>query len=319
MKYLVTGAAGFIGSSIVDALLKDKDNEVVGVDCFLDYYPRDMKLKNLEQAKVNNKFKFIECNLLTKNLVDLLLGVDVVFHQAAQAGVRASWGKDFSTYVDNNILATQCLLEAARSKPVKPTLKKIVFASSSSIYGNAISYPTLETTTPQPISPYGVSKLAAEHLMSLYSKEFGVPTVSLRYFTVYGPRQRPDMAFHKFIKAGLTGGTINIFGNGEQTRDFTYIGDIVDANLLAAKRTCNHLVYNIGGGSRIKLKEVITTIEKILGMSLSAVFENQQAGDVEHTGADTGNALTDLEYTPKTTLEDGLKAEVAWLKDNLNT
>ena len=234
MKCIVTGAAGFIGSSIVDRLLKAGHN-VVGIDCFVDYYPREIKENNLRSALSSSSFEFVEGNLLDNNVLANLDSAEWIFHQGAQAGVRASWGEYFTTYTDNNILATQRLLDAALQPQVRETLKKIVFASSSSVYGTAETFPTSEEIIPQPVSPYGVTKLAAEHLMVLYAKEFNVPTVSLRYFTVYGPRQRPDMAFNKFITAILKGEQIVVYGDGEQSRDFTYIDDIVTANIQSAK------------------------------------------------------------------------------------
>lgn len=318
MRSVITGVAGFVGSSLADRLLA-AGHDVVGIDCFIDYYPKAMKLKNLERARSNSKFTFIEANLLDYDLAKLLEGADYVFHQAAQAGVRASWGTSFSIYTDNNILATQQLLEAAKSERVKTTLKKVVYASSSSVYGDAETLPTTETLRPAPISPYGVSKLAAEHLMVLYTKEFDVPTASLRYFTVYGPRQRPDMAFHKFIRAGLTGEGISVYGDGSQTRDFSFIEDIVDANIAAAEKTTKDLVFNIGGGSRVGLKAVIDTIGEILGAPLKAEYLPRALGDVAHTGADTTLARTQLGYQPKIDLKNGLSREAKWLEQLLRT
>lgn len=313
MKYVVTGAAGFIGSSICDRLLAD-GHDVVGIDCFVDYYPKDAKLRNLAGALDNRNFSFYEDNLLDLDLEAIFRGSDAVFHQAAQAGVRSSWGDEFSIYTDNNILASQRLLEACRSDSVASTLKKVVYASSSSIYGDANCLPTAETVTPSPLSPYGVSKLAAEHLMVLYSKEFGVPTASLRYFTVYGPRQRPDMAFHRFSKAGLLGEEITLYDDGEQSRDFTFIDDIVDANLSAAGYTGDELVFNIGGGSRVSINQVIGMLGEILGKDIKIQKFNRQLGDVKHTGADISRAESELSYRPKVDLRRGLEAEVTWLE-----
>ena len=317
MKCVVTGAAGFVGSSITDELLA-KGHEVVGVDCFVDYYPRQIKERNLSRAMDHNNFTFREEDLAHADCRELLYGADWVFHQAAQAGVRASWGNSFSIYTDNNILATQRLLEAARDHEIRATLKKIVYASSSSIYGNAETLPTSELTLPQPVSPYGVSKLAAEHLMVLYAKEFGLPTVSLRYFTVYGPRQRPDMAIHRFIRSGLTGDPCFVFGDGEQTRDFTFIKDIVRANLAAAETPTNELVFNIGGGARVGLRSVIGTIEELLGHKLPIEFRSREAGDARHTGADISRARSLLKYEPQVSIRDGLAAEIEWLGESLS-
>lgn len=316
MRAVITGVAGFVGSSIADRLLSE-GHEVIGIDCFIDYYPREMKEKNLQNAKQNKNFKFIEGNLLNLNLPEILAGANVIFHQAAQAGVRASWGKDFAIYTDNNILATQVLLEATKLPQVKETLKKVVYASSSSVYGDAESLPTKETLVPSPLSPYGVSKLAAEHLMVLYTKEFGTPTASLRYFTVYGPRQRPDMGFHRFLRSTLTGQEITIYGNGEQSRDFTFISDAVEANIAAATKDTPELVYNIGGGSRVTVNEVLKTIEEISGTKPKVNYVSRQHGDVQHTSADTSRAAKTLGYSPKINLQQGLTAEMNWLKELL--
>lgn len=318
MKCIVTGTAGFVGSSLSERLLQ-LGHEVVGIDCFVDYYPRKIKEKNLERCTSSGKFKFIESDLLALDLQAIFEGADVIFHQAAQAGVRASWGKTFSIYTDNNILATQRLLEAARTDVIKKTLKKIVYASSSSVYGSAETLPTTELTLPKPVSPYGVSKLAAEHLMLLYTSEFGVPTASLRYFTVYGPRQRPDMAFHRIIKAGLTGEQFTLFGDGEQTRDFTFIDDIIDANISAAFTDTRHSVFNVGGGNRISMNKVIFMIENIIGRKMKVERIEKAKGDAAHTGADTTLANAELKYKPKVGLEQGLEAESRWIDEMLRS
>ena len=316
MKYVVTGVAGFIGSSIADKLLED-GHEVVGIDCFIDYYPKETKLKNLEAALSNSNFKFFEDNLLKLDLEKICTGAEAIFHQAAQAGVRASWGDEFSIYTDNNILASQKILEAAKTPAVSETLKKVVYASSSSLYGNAEKLPTTEKDRPQPLSPYGVSKLAAEHLMYLYKKEFNVPTASLRYFTVYGPRQRPDMAFNRFSKSALLGEEITLYDDGEQSRDFTFIEDIVQANLNAAKYEGEELVFNIGGGSRVTVNQVLDQLKDIVGKDLNIQRYDRQKGDVKHTAADISLAAKELGYKPKVSLIDGLKAEVKWLESTL--
>lgn len=316
MRCFITGVAGFIGSSLADHLLAS-GHEVLGVDCFIDYYPRVVKEQNLEHARAQRNFRFIEGNLLELDLVSLLTGVDWVFHQAAQAGVRASWGESFAIYTDNNILATQRLLEAAKAPVVRQTLKKIVYASSSSVYGNAETLPTTEQMRPTPLSPYGVTKLAAEHLMVLYAVGFAIPTVSLRYFTVYGPRQRPDMAFHRFIREIICGGEIEIYGDGEQTRDFTFIDDIVQANVAAAERGRSGSVYNIGGGSRVTVREVLKKLSTVLGQEPKLRFREPQAGDARHTAADTSRARQELGFSPKTSLEEGLRAEASWLAERV--
>ncbi|TAE48569.1 MAG: NAD-dependent epimerase/dehydratase family protein, partial [Oscillatoriales cyanobacterium] len=229
MSNIVTGAAGFIGSNLVETLL-NQGEQVIGVDEVNDYYNPELKRKNLAHFEKHPNFKLIEGNILSLDWKPLLANAEVIYHQAAQAGVRASWGYGFRSYTERNINATQVLLEAAKDAP---QLKKFVLASSSSVYGNAETFPTSETACPQPVSPYGITKLAAERLASLYHHNFGVPATILRYFTVYGPRQRPDMAFHIFFKSILRGEAISIYGDGQQTRDFTFISDCVAANLAA--------------------------------------------------------------------------------------
>ncbi len=309
MLALVTGAAGFLGSSICDALIERGDS-VRGVDCFINYYPRAIKERNLAPLRARRAFEFHEADLAVADLGRLLDGVEVVFHQAAQAGVRASWGQEFEVYTRCNVLATQRLLEACRPRHIR-----VVYASSSSLYGDAARYPTVETDLPAPVSPYGVTKLAGEHLCVLYWKNFQVPTVALRYFTVYGPRQRPDMAFHKFFRAMLKGEELPLYGTGEQTRDFTYVGDAVAANLAAAERGEPGGVYNIGGGSRVSLKEVFRVMEKVTGIAPRLRSLPMQPGDVLHTGADVSRAKRDLGYNPATSLEQGLAAEFEYVKE----
>ena len=309
MKALVTGVAGFIGSTLAEQLVAD-GHEVVGIDCFLDYYPRPLKERNLAGLRASDRFRFVEESLVSTALEPLVDGVDWVFHQAAQAGVRSSWGEDFRIYSDNNVYASQRLLEACRTAGIK----KFVYASSSSIYGDAESLPTVESANPQPVSPYGVSKLAAEHLVWLYSKNFGLPTVSLRYFTVYGPRQRPDMAFHRFIRAVLEGTPIVLYGDGEQSRDFTFVADIVRANISAAESPVSGKVYNLGGGSRTTVNEVIDTISRLAGKPAKVDRRETQKGDVRHTAADTSAARREIGFAPEVTLEQGLERQVAWQK-----
>lgn len=312
MQCLVTGAAGFVGSSLCDSLLA-AGHSVVGLDAFVEYYPRAVKERNLLAARRNPKFTFIEGDLLTCDIDRLLNGAEWIFHQAAQAGVRASWGGYFSSYTSNNVLATQRLLDAVRRTP---SVTKVVYASSSSVYGNAEAFPTPESATPHPVSPYGVTKLAAEHLMVLYATEFGVPTVSLRYFTVYGPRQRPDMAFHRFLRAGLAGDEIVVYGDGEQSRDFTYISDIVAANVLAAERGPAGAVFNLGGGTQATVNEVLRLVEREVG-GLKIRREERQAGDARHTSADTSAARRALGFAPTVDLPTGIAQEAAWLRTEL--
>ena len=312
MKALVTGTAGFIGSTLAERLLAD-GADVVGIDCFTDYYPRAFKERNLSGPKAHPRFRFIESPIQNVDLGALLADRTHVFHLAAQAGVRKSWGRDFAIYTQNNIEATQMLLEAA----VKTPLERFVYSSSSSVYGDHVPMPMREDALPQPVSPYGVSKLAAEQLCYLYFANFGVPTVSLRYFTVYGPRQRPDMAFHKFLRATIRGEAITVYGDGEQTRDFTFVSDAVEANVAAAARGIPGRVYNIGGGSRVSVNEVLDMIGRVTGTRPRIAVDPAQKGDMRHTFAETWLARTDLGFQPKVDLEEGLAAEYQWLKEIL--
>jgi UDP-glucose 4-epimerase len=311
LRCLVTGVAGFIGSTLSERLL-ESGHTVTGVDCFVPYYARTIKDANLKPSLASGNFKFIEqdlCDVFASPDATLLDDVDVVYHQAAQAGVRASWGKDFDVYVHNNIQATQMMLEACKRRPGI----RVVYASSSSVYGETDRFPMNEDDAPKPVSPYGVSKLAAEHLMRLYAHNFGVETVSLRYFTVYGPRQRPDMAFHRIIRSILTGEQFHLFGSGEQTRDFTFVGDIVEANILAGERGKAGGYYNIGGGTRISMNDVISLLEEISGRKANIVREARQDGDVTNTGADVSRAVQDFGFQPAVKLEDGLRREVEYI------
>jgi nucleoside-diphosphate-sugar epimerase len=310
VRCVVTGAAGFIGSHLA-ARLAELGHEIVGVDCFLDYYPRAMKERNLRSLRARSDVRFLEEDLSGAELAPLLAGVDWVFHLAAQAGVRASWGRDFAIYAIHNVLATQRLLEAARDARVR----RFVYASSSSVYGDTTDLPMREQSLPRPISPYGVSKLAAEHLCWLYWRSYGLPTVSLRYFTVYGPRQRPDMAFHRFLKGALRGEEITLYDDGEQTRDFTFVSDVVAANLAAAERAEGGEVFNIGGGSEVSINHVLATIERLSGRTLRVRREERQKGDVRHTAADCSRARAALGFLPAVPLTDGLRREWEWIQE----
>jgi len=314
VRALVTGVAGFIGSTLAEALTA-RGAEVIGLDCFTDYYPREVKESNLTALRARPAFTFVEDALQTVAVDRILDGVTHVFHLSAQAGVRKSWGRDFLTYTTHNVDATQRLLEAVKDRP----LERFVYGSSSSVYGDAVAIPMREDAMVQPVSPYGVTKLAAEHLCLLYTANYAVPTVSLRFFTVYGPRQRPDMGFHRFIRAALTGQPITLYGDGEQTRDFTYVDDIVAALIAAAERGHAGGVYNIGGGSRVSINEVLALIGKVTGREIAIRREPAQKGDMRDTFADTSRAKAELGFVPSTSLEQGLRAEARWLADVLGS
>ncbi len=300
---LVTGAAGFVGSHLARRLLNE-GCRVYGVDCFTDYYDRDLKEQNITDLLKRPGFELIRRDVAGIEDGWFTEKMEWVFHQSAQAGVRASWGEDFSHYTHQNILATQRLLEWVRGH--EPAC--FVYASSSSIYGNTGKLPMHEDDLPRPLSPYGVTKLAGEHLCTLYYENFSVPVVCLRYFTVFGPGQRPDMAFHRFIRALLEGREAVIYGTGEQTRDFTYIDDIVEANLAAAKApgTAGR-IYNIGGGRRISVNGVIDILNSLADRRLQVRYEPVQAGDPLHTYADTTRAREELHFQPAVSLEEGLQ------------
>jgi nucleoside-diphosphate-sugar epimerase len=304
MTVLVTGAAGFVGSTLVELLL-DEGHATVGVDAFTDYYPRELKERNLSRLHGRTGFRFVEADLSRVAVAPLLTGVDTVFHLAGQPGVRASWGADFTHYVRNNVVTTQRLLEACRDR----RLRKLVYASSSSVYGDAEAYPTPETLRPSPISPYGVTKLAAEHMCEVYRRTFDVPTVSLRLFTVYGPRQRPDMAFSRLVRAAVRGEPFELYGDGRQTRDFTFVGDVARAMVdAAAGPWCG--VANVGGGARTSMRQVLDVVSGLCGR-LDLVARETARGDVRHTAADTSVAQATFGYRPRTSLSDGLALMVA--------
>jgi UDP-glucose 4-epimerase len=310
MKALVTGAAGFIGSHLAERLVASGVS-VLGIDSFDDYYPRELKEQNLVGLRREPAFTFIESPLAGVPLRQLLDGVTHVFHLAAQAGVRKSWGRDFHVYTSNNIEATQLLLEACIDRPIE----RLVFASSSSVYGDHMPLPMREDARPQPVSPYGVTKLAAEQLCYLYHVNYGIPTVALRYFTVYGPRQRPDMGFYRFLRAAMCDEPLPLFGDGRQTRDFTFVADAVTATVAAATRGRPATVYNIGGGSRVELLEVFDLVHRITGHPLRVERLPAQRGDMRDTYADTTRARTDLGFAPTVTLEEGLRAQYEWMNE----
>lgn len=309
MRCLVTGVAGFIGSHLAERLIAD-GHHVVGLDSFTEAYDEALKEANIAGIRSRVGFDLIRGDLAEVDLEAALEGVEAVFHLAAQAGVRSSWGGEFHLYLHRNVLVTQRLLEACRSKPIK----KLVYASSSSVYGDQSQYPTPETATPRPVSPYGVTKLAAEHLCFLYWKNFSVPCVSLRYFTVYGPRQRPDMAFHRFMRAIWEGTPLVVYGDGTQSRDFTYVSDVVKANLMALEAGRPGEVYNVGGGSTSTLRDVLDILERITGRSPVMTWESPERGDVMHTRADLNKAREELGYGAEVGLEEGLALQWEWMK-----
>jgi len=311
-RYIVTGVAGFIGSHIAERLVSE-GNKVIGIDSFTDYYSTKIKERNLRKLLDSTSFCLVKEDLLRVNFDRMLEGVKGIYHQAAQAGVRTSWGNDFKIYCDNNILATQRLLEA-----IKNTNIRLIYASSSSVYGDTEKIPMDENDRPMPVSPYGVTKLAGEHLCLLYHKNFGMDVVSLRYFTVYGPRQRPDMAFHKLIKAGLTNQEFVVYGDGSQTRDFTYIDDVVEANIRAFQKGKSGEVYNIGGGHRIDINSVIEKVSKLIGKNIKIKKIEKQKGDVKDTLSNTEKARNDFNYKPMFEIEEGLRLEAEWIRNNLD-
>lgn len=308
MRALVTGAAGFIGSHLVDRLLRD-GHDVVGLDSLTDYYDPVRKHENLAGARAHEAFSFVEADLVTAELAPLVAEADVIFHQAGQPGVRGSWADGFRLYATNNVLATQRLLEAAAVAGDA----RFIYASSSSVYGNANRFPTREDDLPLPHSPYGVTKLAGEHLCSLYGNTKGLHVTALRYFTVYGPRQRPDMGLHRFIASALADQPVPLFGTGEQLRDFTYVADVVDANVRAATADIDGgLVCNIAGGSVTSVLGLLTRLGELLGRPVEVEHLEPQAGDVAVTNASSMLARSALNWRPVVSLAEGLKRQIAW-------
>jgi UDP-glucuronate 4-epimerase len=306
MQALVTGCAGFIGSRLTETLLA-QGVAVRGIDAFTAYYDPAIKHRNIGAAEESSRFELVDGDLNELDLAVVLDGVDVVYHLAGQPGVRVSWSEGFSQYVTLNVLATQRLLEATRQHPVQ----RLVYASSSSIYGNAARYPTTEADVPHPHSPYGVTKLAAEHLCSLYADNWGAPTVSLRYFSVYGPRQRPDMGFSRFFDAIQAGRPLPIYGTGRQVRDFTFVGDVVDATIAAGTaEVAAGTVCNVAGGSSISVLELIPMLEEITARAIVTEHLPPQPGDVDRTGGSTARARELLGWEPKVELVDGLRAQL---------
>jgi nucleoside-diphosphate-sugar epimerase len=305
---LVTGAGGFIGSHLCDTLLM-LGHRVTGVDCFTDYYRRSTKERNLAQAAQSPSFRLIEADLIEADLHQLLEGIEVIYHLAGQPGVRGSWGDQFEVYARNNILATQRLLEASLAKGRVP----VIYASSSSAYGDQKVMPLVEAAAPAPRSPYGMTKLGAEHLCQLYSQVHNLPTVSLRLFTVYGPRQRPDMAFQRFLTAAAAGKEITMYGDGTQTRDFTYVGDVVAAFVAAGEACVSGRVpapvMNVAGGSRASMLDVLAAVSAVLPGQIRVRHMPAQPGDVRDTWADTTLAASVLGFEPRTGLPEGLERQ----------
>src|SRR6266566_165576 len=308
-RVVVTGAAGFIGSHLCERLLAD-GHEVIGIDSFSDYYERGRKEQNLETLRRDGRFTLEELDLVAADLSKPLRGAKVVFHLAGQPGVRPSWGGHFDRYVEDNIVATQRLLEALREVAVE----RLVFASSSSVYGDAEMFPTKETALPRPVSPYGMTKLAAEHLTFVYLRNFGIPATSLRYFTVYGPRQRPDMAFVRFMDALVEGHEIEIYGDGEQTREFTFVSDAVDGTVKAASADVVGQIVNLGGGSRVTINRVLATLEDISRLEAHRKFLPAAPGDPRHTGASINVARERLGWEPRVALREGLAKQWQWFQ-----
>jgi nucleoside-diphosphate-sugar epimerase len=310
MRALVTGVAGFIGSTLAEALV-DGGWDVVGVDALTPNYEPSRKLANLERLRGGRGFRFVEADLREAPIAPLLDGVTHVAHLAALPGVRPSWGDAFRAYAEHNIIATQRLLDAAATR----TLARVVVASSSSVYGVPERMPTPEDEPHRPISPYGVTKAATESLVEAYRRVHGIPGLSLRYFTVYGPRQRPDMGFHRFFEAGRRGTPVTIYGDGAQTRDFTYVGDAVQATIAGLTRDASAGVYNIGGGHRVALNQVLDQIERVVGAPIERRYVPPQHGDPRDTSADTTRARRDLGYRPATDLSEGLERQWEWQRN----
>ncbi|MGE5281295.1 MAG: NAD-dependent epimerase/dehydratase family protein [Chloroflexota bacterium] len=307
-RVLVTGCAGFLGSHLAERLLAD-GLHVRGIDCFTDFYPRKLKEANVAGLLRNPAFELHERDISRDQIDDLVEEASVVYHLSAQAGVRGSFGDGFETYLRHNVRATQRLLESAVRHPVEA----IVYASSSSVYGNAVSQPTPETAMRAPVSPYGMTKCATEDLAGVYGRNHGLHLVGLRYFTVYGPRQRPDMAFARFIAAANAGEPITVLGDGLQVRDFTYVDDVVDATVRAAERGTADTVYNIGGGTPVTLIDAIRMIEEKIGRPIQIDYRHQARGDARHTSADTSRAREELGFSPSVSLEEGLGRQVEWI------
>jgi UDP-glucose 4-epimerase len=310
MKCFVTGAAGFIGAALCRRLLEG-GHAVVGIDCFSDYYDPAIKRARVAPLQEFDAFRLVEDDILTADLAALAADADWIFHEAAQAGVRSSWGETFRIYSDTNVLGTQRVLEAARA--TQP--RKLVYASSSSVYGEGRDRPTRESDPKRPLSPYGVTKLAGEHLCHLYRTNFAVPTLCLRYFTVYGPLGRPDMSVWKFTEAILRDQEVVIYGDGTQSRGFTYVDDVVEANLLAARSRYEGKAFNVGGASSATVNELLALIEDILGKTARVRHEPFAKGDARKTLADMSRTRRMLGLQARTPLRDGLPPAVHSIRE----
>ena len=311
---IITGVAGFIGSSLAEKLLKD-NFKVIGIDSFTNYYSLHIKEKNIENCLKNTNFSLIRQDLDSLDLPAIFENAEYIFHLSAQPGVRASWGKEFTMYVKNNISVTQKILDSLKNNT---KLKKFIFASSSSVYGNQSNIMNEDMSLTKPVSPYGVTKLAAENLVNLYFKNYEIPTISLRYFTVYGPRQRPDMAFSRFFRSIIKDKKLTIFGNGEQARDFTYVDDVVDATINAATSDSVGEILNVGGGSIFSLTQIIEFMKEITEKELEINFEKEQKGDVKYTNADISKSKKLINYKPSRNIKYGLTQQYEYIKTNLN-
>ena len=307
-RALVTGCAGFLGSHLSEGLLA-LGYEVVGVDCFTDYYASGRKARNLEPLLDEPRFSLERIDLAVDPLEGLLEGVDDVFHLAGQPGVRASFGVAFPAYLRHNVEAAQRLLEEAVNRP----LRAFVYASSSSVYGDVADRPAVETLPLRPVSPYGATKAAVETVAGVYRRTHGLPVVGLRYFTAYGPRQRPDMAFSRFICRAIAGQPLQVFGDGLQRRDFTYVADVIAATVAAARRGRRGVVYNVGGGGSVPLVDVVTLLQDLIGRTVPVEHLPAALGDPRSTRADISAAAADLGFAPRTALADGLAAQLEWM------
>jgi len=309
-RVLVTGAAGFIGSHLAERL-REVGYEVIGVDCFLDNYPRTLKEANLKRLADYEDFSFIEADVNEIELTPVLDGVSAVFHLAARPGVRDSWGRHFDEYLSNNVLATQRLLEALKGRQDVFFL----YASSSSVYGDAEVLPVTEETPPRPVSPYGATKLAAEDMVDLYRREYGTRATTLRLFSVYGPRQRPDMAVHKFLTAVAAGKPITVYGDGSSGRDYTYVDYVVNACAAVADKGIEGAVFNVASGGITTLNELIEAVERVLGKKAVVERSPDQPGDVGTTHADVSRLNAAIGFDPDLDVLEGIARQAAYLKD----